>query len=106
MSEPAYLSRVTIDMLGGPERLAHLPACSEPTEFGVHSEVAEHYGVSTEDFAPQPATLDYVVAAWLASGVPAHRAQSRCGRLALGGHAPNARRSASARSRATVYPSK
>lgn len=63
MAEPTYLSRVTIDMLGGPQRLAHLPARSEPIEFGVHSEVADHYGVSAEDFAPQPATLDYVVAA-------------------------------------------
>lgn len=63
MTEPAYLSRVTIEMLGGPQRLAHLPARSEPIEFGVHAEVADHYGVSAEDFPPQPATLDYVVAA-------------------------------------------
>ncbi|HEV2772495.1 MAG TPA: hypothetical protein VGV57_06670 [Thermoleophilaceae bacterium] len=63
MTEPAYVSRVEIERLGGPQRLAHLPAVEEPIAFGVHSEVAEHYGVSPDDFPPQPATLDYVVAA-------------------------------------------
>jgi uncharacterized OsmC-like protein len=31
--------------------------------FGVHSEVAEHYGLSPERFPPHATTLDYVVAA-------------------------------------------
>jgi hypothetical protein len=31
--------------------------------FGVHSEVAEHYGVSADQFPPHATTLDYVVAA-------------------------------------------
>jgi hypothetical protein len=31
--------------------------------FGVHSEVADHYGVSPEQYPPHAATLDYVVAA-------------------------------------------
>jgi hypothetical protein len=31
--------------------------------FGVHSEVAEHYGVDPERFPPRATTLDYVVAA-------------------------------------------
>jgi hypothetical protein len=63
VSEPAYRSRVEIELLGGPQRLAHLPAREEPIPFGVHSEVADHYGVSPDDFPPTPATLDYVVAA-------------------------------------------
>jgi hypothetical protein len=46
--EPAYVSRVRIERLGGPERLAHLPAEEEPVAFGVHSEVAEHYGARAE----------------------------------------------------------
>jgi hypothetical protein len=61
--EPAYVSRVRIERLGGPRRLAYLPAESEPIEFGVHSEVADHYGVRQEDFPPHATTLDYVVAA-------------------------------------------
>ncbi len=63
MAEPAYISRVRIDRLGGPQRLAHLPGEAEPVAFGVHSDVADHYGVSAEDFPPHATTLDYVVAA-------------------------------------------
>ena len=60
---PAYVSRVRIERLGGPQRLAYLPAEDEPVPFGVHSEVAEHYGVRAEDHPPHATTLDYVVAA-------------------------------------------
>lgn len=63
MSDPAYISRVRIERLGGPRRLAYLPAADEPVSFGVHSEVAEHYGVDPDRFPPEPTTLDYVVAA-------------------------------------------
>jgi hypothetical protein len=63
MPEPAYVSRVRIERLGGPQRLAYLPAEAEPVAFGVHDEVAEHYGVRAEDFPPHATTLDYVVAA-------------------------------------------
>ena len=62
-AEPAYISRVKIERLGGPQRLAYLPAEDEPVAFGVHSEVAEHYGVSPEQYPPHATTLDYVVAA-------------------------------------------
>jgi hypothetical protein len=61
--EPAYISRVRIERLGGPQRLAYLPAEEEPVAFGVHSEVAEHYGVRPEQYPPHATTLDYVVAA-------------------------------------------
>jgi hypothetical protein len=63
VAEVSYVSRVRIERLGGPERLAWLPAEQEPIVFGVHSEVAEHYGVSREQFPPHATTLDYVVAA-------------------------------------------
>jgi uncharacterized OsmC-like protein len=69
MGEVSYVSRVRIERVGGPQRLAYLPAEKEPVIFGVHSEVAEHYGVSPEQFPPHATTLDYVVAAaggWLA----------------------------------------
>ena len=39
------------------------PAESDPVLFGVHSEIAEHYGVDTEVHEPHTTTLDYVVAA-------------------------------------------
>ena len=59
----AYESRVTIERLRGPMRLAHLPARTEPVSFGVHSEVAQHYGVDPEAYPPDATTLDFVVAA-------------------------------------------
>jgi hypothetical protein len=63
MTQPVYVSHVRIERLGGPQRLAYLPAEDEPVAFGVHAEVAEHYGVSPEQFPPHATTLDYVVAA-------------------------------------------
>ena len=61
--DPAYVSRVRIERLGGPHRLAYLPAESEPVVFSVHSAVAEHYEVNPGDFPPRATTLDYVVEA-------------------------------------------
>jgi hypothetical protein len=63
MTEPSYVSTVRIERLGGPQRLAYLPAESEPIAFGVHAEVAEHYGVPPGKYPPRATTLDYVVAA-------------------------------------------
>lgn len=58
-----YTSRVRIERVKGPLRRAYLPAETAPVLFGVHSEVAEHYGVDPEAFEPRATTLDYVVAA-------------------------------------------
>ncbi len=58
-----YRSKVKIERQRGPVRFAYLPAEKEPVIFGVHSEIAEHYKVSPDAFAPRAATLDYVVAA-------------------------------------------
>ena len=63
MADVSYVSRVRIKRLGGPQRLAYLPAEEEPVVFGVHSEVAEHYGVKPGQYPPHATTLDYVVAA-------------------------------------------
>ena len=63
MSEAAYTSKIKIERLQGPRRLAHLPAEKEPVEFGVHGAVAEHYKVSPDVAEPHATTLDYVVAA-------------------------------------------
>ena len=58
-----YTSNSRIERIKGPLRKAYLPQVQEPVKFGVHSEVAEHYGVSPDVHEPQATTLDYVVAA-------------------------------------------
>ena len=63
MTDAVYTSRVFVERIRGPQRRAHLPPLGHPVTFGVHSEVAEHYGVSAEDYPPDATTLDYLVAA-------------------------------------------
>jgi len=62
-NQVVYVSRVKIERVKGPLRRAYLPVEAEPIHFGVHSEVATHYGVSPEVSEPHATTLDYVVAA-------------------------------------------
>ena len=61
--EVVYTSKIRIERAKGPLRRAYLPAEEEPALFGVHSEIAEHYGVDPEVHEPHATTLDYVVAA-------------------------------------------
>lgn len=63
MPEVVYESRIRIERLAGPLRLAYLPAEDEAVSFGVHGAIAEHYGVSPDVSEPHATTLDYVVAA-------------------------------------------
>jgi len=63
VADVAYISRVKIEPVEGKIRRAQLPAKEEPVFFGVHSEVADHYGVSPDVEEPHPSTLDYLVAA-------------------------------------------
>lgn len=63
MSKIVYESRVRIERLQGPLRMAYLPAETEPVVFGVHGAIAEHYGVSPEVSTPHATTIDYLVAA-------------------------------------------
>ncbi len=58
-----YRSRVRIERVKGSLRRAFLPVRSDPVLFGVHSAVAEHYGVDSEIHEPHDTTLDYLVAA-------------------------------------------
>ena len=62
-NDVVYTSKVRIERVKGPLRRAFLPQEAEPTLFGVHSEVAEHYGVDSNIHEPHATTLDYVVAA-------------------------------------------
>ena len=57
-----YTSKCRIERIKGPLRRAYLPQVQDPVKFGVHSEVAEHYGVDVNVHEPQATTLDYVVA--------------------------------------------
>ena len=57
-----YRSRIELERIKGPLRLAQLPIDGE-VAFGVHSEVAQHYGVSPDISEPHATTLDYIVAA-------------------------------------------
>jgi hypothetical protein len=63
MGEVAYRSTVSIERDKGPLRWARLPAEPNPIAFGVHSEVARHYGVTPDTSPPHATTLDYLVAA-------------------------------------------
>jgi len=63
VGDVVYTSRVRIERVRGPLRRAYLPGESEPVVFGVHSEIAEHYGVPPGSEAERAATLDYIVAA-------------------------------------------
>jgi hypothetical protein len=62
MGDVAYHAVVRVVREGGPARTAHLPA-GEAIRFGVHSEVADHYGVDPDAHPATSTTLDYVVAA-------------------------------------------
>ena len=59
-----YTSRIHIDRVKGPLRVARLPGESQPVTFSVHGAIAQHYKIDpaalTESHA---ATLDYVIAA-------------------------------------------
>lgn len=63
MAEVVYRSRVRIVRDRGPLRRAWLPAEAAPVLFGVHDEIADHYGVSKGGEAEHATTLDYIVAA-------------------------------------------
>ena len=63
MPEPIYVSQVRIERREGPIREAFLPAEEQPVVYGVHGAVADHYGVSPDEYPPRATTLDHVVAA-------------------------------------------
>jgi hypothetical protein len=62
-TDVVYVSRVRIERVKGPYRRAYLPVEAQPVAFGVHSEIAEHYGTDMSQQDPHSTTLDYLVAA-------------------------------------------
>lgn len=64
MEDPVvYRSQVRIERVKGPLRRAYLPAAAEPVLFGLHSEIAEQYGIDLAIHEPHTTTIDYLVAA-------------------------------------------
>jgi hypothetical protein len=63
MSDVEYVSKIRIKRLKGPIRLAYMPSEDAPVTFGVHGDVAKHYGVSPDVAEPHATTLDYIMAA-------------------------------------------
>lgn len=63
MGDVVYTSRVRIERIKGSLRRAELPGAEEPVFFGVHDEVADHYGVPRDGDAERATTLDHLVAA-------------------------------------------
>lgn len=62
-NDVVYKSDITVSREYGTIRTAELPAEDDPITFGVHSEIAEHYGVDTTEEPPHATTLDYLVSA-------------------------------------------
>jgi len=62
-NETVYKSVIRIERVKGALRRAYLPVDKQPILFGLHSEVAEHYGVDPTTQERHATTLDYVVAA-------------------------------------------
>lgn len=63
MSDVKYRSAVRVERVRGPIRNAWIPAKGEHITFGVHSDIAEHYGVDPDDYPPDATTIDYMIAA-------------------------------------------
>ncbi len=64
MGDVAYTSKVRMERIAGPLRIAYLPGEKQPVAFSVHGAIAGRYKIDpaslTESHA---ATIDYVVAA-------------------------------------------
>ena len=60
MPEPLYISRSTIEKVGGLHRRARLET-GVAVDFGVHGPIKEHYNLTDADDLPLP--VDFLVAA-------------------------------------------
>jgi hypothetical protein len=63
--EIAYVSEVRVERLGGPLRAAYLPGEEEPTVYGMHGAIAEHYGMEPGTAPSHASTIDHLVGAAL-----------------------------------------
>ncbi|KGH44951.1 hypothetical protein IN07_20305 [Modestobacter caceresii] len=65
MADIAYVSEVRVERLGGPLRAAYLPGEENPTVYGMHGAIAEHYGVEPGNAPAHASTIDHLVGATL-----------------------------------------
>jgi hypothetical protein len=63
MAEVVYRPEIRIERFAGSVRKARLPAEPEPTVFGTHGAIAEHYGRAPGTYEPHATTIDHVIAA-------------------------------------------
>ena len=64
MSAVVYTSRIHIERIKGPLRIARLPGEAQPVVFSVHGAIADHYKVDPAAIGEShAATIDYVIAA-------------------------------------------
>ncbi|HEV8525342.1 MAG TPA: hypothetical protein VGQ71_12650 [Terriglobales bacterium] len=64
MSDVAYVSQVRIERKSGPLRVAYLPGESQPVIYGLHGEIAAHYGIDMSRVKEVHATtIDHIIAA-------------------------------------------
>ena len=65
MGHIAYVSEVRVERLDGPLRAAYLPGEEQPTLYGMHGAIAEHYGAAPGEFPAHASTIDHLVGAAL-----------------------------------------
>ena len=64
MADVVYTSKVHVERIKGPLRIARLPGEAQPVVFSVHGAIAEHYKIDPATLTDShAATLDYVIAA-------------------------------------------
>jgi len=63
MSKVVYTSKVRVERVRGALRRARLPGSEEPVYYGVHGEIAHHYGILQGSEDERTTTLDHIVAA-------------------------------------------
>ncbi len=65
MGELAYVAQVRVERREDGLRAAHLPGDAEPTLYGMHGAIAEHYGARPGQFPEHASTIDHLVGAAL-----------------------------------------
>ena len=65
MGELAYVSEVRVERREGSLRAAYLPGEAEPTLYGMHGAIAEHYGAKPGQAPEHASTIDHLVGAAL-----------------------------------------
>jgi len=65
MAEVVYVSDVRLERRDDGVRAAYLPGDEQPTLYGMHGAIAEHYGAEPDQVPSHASTIDHVVGAAL-----------------------------------------